>query len=260
MEIREATISLVVPAAGCGARAALSGSPFGGNKILAPLGGKPLLWHTLRALTEHLSFKAQGEKYARTQAYFSIIELIIAARDDERETLETIWRDVASPLKLQIVSGGATRQQSVANAARACSADLIAVHDAARPLVSHQILARVAVAALQIGAAIPALQASDTVKLATRENNENFIAQTLPRETIFLAQTPQIFRREVFLRAIELAERDNFVATDCASLVERLRDENRNLVQPIALVEGESRNFKVTFATDLERAAQILAN
>jgi len=247
------TISLVVPAAGLGARAALNG-----NKILAPLGGQPLLWHTLRALTEQISFSARDEKYARIEAYFSLAELIVAARDDERETIEAIWRDVESPLKFQIVRGGATRQESVASAARACSADLIAVHDAARPLVPHELLARVALAASHHGAAIPALVASDTVKRATCDNGENFIAETLSRETIYLAQTPQIFRRAIFLHAIETAERDKFSATDCASLVERLRDESGKRLQRVALVEGDAQNFKVTFAADLERAARVL--
>ena len=96
-----------------------------------------------------------------------------------------------------------------------------------------------------------ALPASDTVKLARCENGIDVVASTLDRNAVWLAQTPQVFRRALFLRALENAEAENFQGTDCASLAERIG-------QKIALVRGEAENFKVTFADDLARAEMIL--
>ena len=231
----KATISILVPAAGCGSRAATSG-----NKILAPLCDQPLLRHTLRALTQTAAFPPETQ----------LVETILAARRDEFDLIQPILKQLTtqnSKLKTQIVEGGITRQASVFNAAQAASGDLLMVHDAARPLVSCALIKRVIEAALQNGAALAALPCPDTVKQA----DNGFVAATLDRSVLWLAQTPQIFRRELFLEALEKAARDGFEGTDCASLVEYLG-------QRVQLVPGEARNFKVTYPDDLERAAMIL--
>ncbi len=80
----------------------------------------------------------------------------------------------------------------------------------------------------------------------------------MKRETIWLAQTPQMFRRAILQHALGRAEADGFAGTDCASLVERLRDENGAALHPVTVVPGEERNFKVTYAADLQRAASLL--
>lgn len=226
------TISILVPAAGCGSRAAT-----GGNKILAPLGNEPLLYHTLRALTNNQAFPEE------TQA----LELIIAARRDEFELIQPVFSILNSQLSIRLVEGGTSRQESVFNAAKAASGDFLLVHDAARPLVSPSLIKRVIEAALQSGAALAALPCPDTVKQA----KDGFVAATLDRSVLWLAQTPQVFRRELFLKALEKAVRDGFEGTDCASLVE-------NLGHRVELVSGEARNFKVTYPNDLERAETIL--
>ena len=231
------TISIVVPAAGCGSRAVTSG-----NKILAPLHGKPLLWHTLRALVNSAAFPENNQ----------LIELFIAARRDEFELIHPILHHLIprpSSLIPRLVEGGATRQESVFNAAQVARGDLILVHDAARPLVSPPLIKRVIEAAQQNGAALAALPCADTVKQAT-ENR--CVAATLDRSLLWLAQTPQIFRRELFLQALKNAAQNNFNGTDCASLVEHFGHE-------VQLVAGEARNFKVTYPDDLERAAALIA-
>jgi len=235
------TVTALVPAAGCGARAGLNG-----NKILAPLAGKPLLWWTLRALTVAEAMPSD----------MRLTELIIAARREEFALIEPVLKGLDVPVRL--VEGGATRQESVANAARLATGDLILVHDAARPLISPDVIARVCRAAHESGAAIAALPASDTVKAARVQGDGKIIInETLERSGIWLAQTPQVFERTILLKALENAVLESFEGTDCASLVERLSGFNGEPV-PVAVVEGETRNFKVTFPSDLERAALLM--
>lgn len=229
-------MSVIVPAAGCGARTGLNQ-----NKILAPLCGQPLLGWTLRALL------AAAPRLSTLGV--AINEILIAARREEFELLQPIIASVSPQISL--VEGGATRQQSVGNAARAADADFLLVHDAARPLLSSDLVFRVVQAALETGGAIAALPASDTIKVARVQNGAPVVGSTLARETVWLAQTPQIFRRELYLRALENAGRENFAGTDCASLLERIGAD-------VALVEGESENLKVTFAADIARAEAIL--
>lgn len=230
------TISILVPAAGCGSRAATSG-----NKILASLHEKPLLWHTLRALTRIEAFPENTRP----------LELLIAARRDEFALIEPIINQLKAQnikLKTALVEGGATRQDSVFNATRAARGDMVMVHDAARPLVSAPLIKRVIEAALQRGAALAALPCPDTVK----QGENGLVRATLDRSVLWLAQTPQIFRRELFLEALKNAAATDFSGTDCASLVEHLG-------HPVQLVPGEAGNFKVTYPDDLERAAALLA-
>lgn len=235
------TISVIVPAAGCGARAALNG-----NKILAPLRGSfsphgefSVLFWTLNALRA-ASYPVDAE----------VIEMLVVARPEEFEAIETIWQQCAFSLDCRTVAGGATRQDSVYAGVQAARGDFILVHDAARPCISAEVVNRTVAAALASGAAIAALPVSDTVKRADRQN---CIAQTLDRSEIWLAQTPQVFRRDLFFAALQSAQEAQFQGTDCASLLERAG-------VPVALVEGEANNLKVTYAADLERAAAILSS
>lgn len=226
------TISILVPAAGCGSRAATNG-----NKILAPLGNEPLLRHTLRALTNKQAFPEETQP----------VELILAARRDEFELIQPVFSTLNSQFSTQLVEGGATRQASVFAAAQAAHGDFLLVHDAARPLVSSSLIKRVIEAALQNDAALAALPCPDTVKQA----DNGFVIATLNRSVLWLAQTPQVFRRGLFMKALEKAMSDGFDGTDCASLVE-------NLGHRVELIKGEARNFKVTYPDDLERAETML--
>ncbi len=120
-------------------------------------------------------------------------------------------------------------------------ADVIVIHDAARPFVTSDVIARTVDAARAHGAAIAAIPVRDTVKQAGDPDRDGSrpIRATIPRDTVFLAQTPQAFRRDVLARALE--EGKSIDATDEAMLVERLG-------LPVHVVEGDVRNVKITTA------------
>jgi 2-C-methyl-D-erythritol 4-phosphate cytidylyltransferase/2-C-methyl-D-erythritol 2,4-cyclodiphosphate synthase len=146
------------------------------------------------------------------------------------------------------VAGGAARADSVRNglaAAEGCG--VVLVHDAARPFASAALVARVVEAAARDGAALAALPVTDTVKRAAAGR----VAETLDRRALWLAQTPQAFRRDLLLRAYEAAGAAASSATDECALVEALG-------APVTLVEGEPGNFKVTGPEDVARARALL--
>lgn len=161
---------------------------------------------------------------------------------------------IARPLTF--VAGGARRQDSVANAfaKTAKQADVILIHDAARPFVTEDVIARAIDGAQAHGAAVAAMEARDTVKQATgdpKPDGARLVCGTIPRDTIFLAQTPQAFRRDILARA--LAEGAAVDATDEAMLVERLG-------VPVHVVDGDPRNIKITTAEDLAAAQAAAAH
>lgn len=144
-----------------------------------------------------------------------------------------------------IAIGGERRQDSVAAGFALVSpdADIVLVHDAARPFVSAGVIARVIDAAAAHGAAVPAIRARDTVKRAPAAGAA--ILETLPRETIWLAQTPQGFRRDVLADAMRKTAGAD--VTDEAMMAERAG-------HPVHIVEGDEANAKITTAHDLARA------
>ena len=158
---------------------------------------------------------------------------------------------IDSRTPIRVVAGGERRQDSVANAFRAVDqrAEVVVIHDAARPFASPDLIARTISAAAQYGAAVAAVQARDTVKRAqASDSSDLFVDETLARETIYLAQTPQAFRRSVLEAAI--AAGGGVDATDEASLAERAG-------HPVRIVDGEWSNLKVTTPGDLAAAAAI---
>jgi 2-C-methyl-D-erythritol 4-phosphate cytidylyltransferase/2-C-methyl-D-erythritol 2,4-cyclodiphosphate synthase len=153
--------------------------------------------------------------------------------------------------RVRVVAGGATRQESVANGFDAVPdrADVVLVHDAARPFVTAGLISRAIDGALAHGAAIAAVPVSDTVKRvadAPEGHDAGVIVETLPRERIYLAQTPQAFRRDVLREAVALG-RTGVKATDEAALAERAG-------HPVRVVNGEPSNVKITTAADLTSA------
>ena len=176
-----------------------------------------------------------------------IDDVIVALPRDLAGRAPEYLRSGSKPV--QIVEGGDRRQDSVANAFSMVSsrADLVVIHDAARPLVTGDLIGRTVDAAARFGAAIAALPATDTVK---RSNADRVIVDTIPREEIFLAQTPQAFRVDV-LRAALAQARVGGDATDEAMLAERAG-------HPVHLVDGDPRNVKITTAEDLATAERLL--
>lgn len=159
-----------------------------------------------------------------------------------------------TPKPIRVVAGGKRRQDSVANAFEATSREavVIVIHDAARPFASQDLVTRTIAAAAESGAAVAAVAARDTVKSSADTGDARparqaaFVGQTLPRESIFLAQTPQAFRREVLRDALALSE-VGVDATDEAALAERAG-------YGVRLVEGETANIKITTPEDLSMA------
>ena len=216
-------VSAIIAAGGLGLR-------FGAArpKQLLAVGGIPILQRSVDA-------------FLRCDAVSSIV--VALPPDIAADPPDYLRR---APKPLQIVAGGERRQDSVANAFASVvgQADIIAIHDAARPLVTDAVIRRTIEAAAESGAAIAALRASDTVK---RSDGAGRVAETLPREQIYLAQTPQAFRVSVLRDALELADD----VTDEAALAERAG-------HPVRLVEGDPRNLKITTPDDLAMAEHLL--
>jgi 2-C-methyl-D-erythritol 4-phosphate cytidylyltransferase/2-C-methyl-D-erythritol 2,4-cyclodiphosphate synthase len=216
-------VSAIIAAGGSGTR-------FGGAqpKQFLTLGGVPILKRTVDAFLQGYPFD----------------EVIVALPEALAANPPSYLDDV------MVVAGGARRQDSVANAFRevAPSSQVIVIHDAARPLVSPSLIERTVNAAYEYGAAIAALQATDTVK---RGDASRVIRGTLPRTEIFLAQTPQAFRVGVLRDALALAS-SSADATDEAMLAEQAG-------HPVRLVDGDPRNLKITTPDDLETAERLIA-
>ncbi len=179
----------------------------------------------------------------------SVDELVVALPQGASEGWE---RDVVRIKPVKFVNGGPRRQDSVANALASVSeaADIIVIHDAARPFVTPDLVERVINAASEHGAAIAAVSVTDTVKQTGGDGSgARIVRATLPRETIVLAQTPQAFRRDVLVRAMAAAP--DAPLTDEAMLVEQAGF-------PVHIVEGEPRNIKVTTADDLAIARALV--
>jgi 2-C-methyl-D-erythritol 4-phosphate cytidylyltransferase / 2-C-methyl-D-erythritol 2,4-cyclodiphosphate synthase len=148
------------------------------------------------------------------------------------------------PKPARAVAGGPARADSVRNGLRALDGcAIVLVHDAARPFATPDLARRVAETAARDGAALAAVRVTDTVKRGEREQ----VVETLDRSALWLAQTPQGFRRELLIRAWEAAGAEGSAATDECALVERTG-------APVTLVEGEAGNFKITGPEDVARA------
>jgi 2-C-methyl-D-erythritol 4-phosphate cytidylyltransferase/2-C-methyl-D-erythritol 2,4-cyclodiphosphate synthase len=170
-----------------------------------------------------------------------ITDLIVVTR---AEAVESVRSALGGAKPIAVIPGGATRQASVARGMDAVddAASYVLVHDAARPFVSVAVIDRVLDAAITHGAAIAALPATDTIKRV----DGGRILETIPRETIFLAQTPQGFRRDVLAKAVALG-RAGADGTDEAALAERAG-------YPVHVVAGDDANVKITTPGDLSRA------
>jgi len=178
-------------------------------------------------------------------------EIIVVARADEVKEYEKFKKDFELTKITKIVVGGDTRQESVLKGFEAIDdrSDFVAIHDGARCLITKEDIEKVINEAFRKGAATAAVKATDTVK---RASNKNFIAETLPREEMWLAQTPQVFKTEVYRCAAYVCLEEGFEATDDNSLCEHVGFE-------VKLVECSRENIKITTELDLVLAEAILA-
>ena len=222
-------VTAIFPAAGSSRR---MGS--GTNKNFLTLAGEPILIRTLKTFSqvERINF------------------LIVVVSEHEVETVEKLLRTEKNLKPWRLTVGGSERQYSVANGLKFLpeEAEIILVHDAARPLISIQTINEVIDAAKKFGGAIAAVPAKDTIKIS---DAEGFVKYTPPRRQMAVVQTPQGFKREILLRAYEKAAQENFLGTDDSSLVERLGTK-------IKIVTSSYDNIKITTPEDIHVAETIL--
>ena len=222
-------VGVVVPAAGKGRR-------MGGvrSKQFLELDGKPIIIRTL----EHF------------QSSPLIDCIVVAVSSDVIEESRSLIGGAGLTKVTGIVSGGDERQDSVwcgLEALDSRNPHFVLVHDGVRPFIDGDLIDRVLSAAVRHRAAVPAVRAKETVKLT---GADGFVQETLPREQLWIAQTPQAFEFKLLHRAYERARADGFIGTDDASLVERLGEK-------VSIVEGSYDNIKITTPEDLEFAQGI---
>ena len=218
----------------CGAVivAAGSASRMGGiDKVMADLGGEPMILRTVRAF----------------QNCDAIASIVIVTREDLIQPIAGLCRDMKKVVA--VVAGGGSRQESVHLGLNALpkGTKLAAVHDGARPLISWQVIDRVVRAANTYGAAAPAIPVKDTIKVVSG----GLVKETPDRATLQAVQTPQVFDFDLLRGALKKAETDGASVTDDCSAVERTG-------MKIKIVEGDERNLKVTTPMDLKIAELLL--
>jgi 2-C-methyl-D-erythritol 4-phosphate cytidylyltransferase len=220
-------VSAIIPAAGSGER-------FGEEKQFKLFSGRPLIFHTLK-----LFFQSDY-----------IDEIIVAVPS---ANVDSTHRDVLSmsagkPVK--VVAGGTRRQDSVKNGIDVSDSHstLVCIHDAARPFVTEDLIQRSVSACEFADGAVVGIPSKDTVKFS--ENG--LVKETLDREKIWLAQTPQCFHKNKLIQALYYAETENLTGTDESALMEAMGFS-------IKLVDGDSNNFKITTKDDWIRAEVVAA-
>ncbi len=221
------TCVAILPAAGASTRMKQSGS-----KLFCKICGLPVVLITLKTLQDSPV----------------IDEIIIPTREDMIEEIRALCRENGITKARNIIPGGKTRTESVLNGVMCAKGkfDLIAIHDAARPFVSPEIIEKTYVAASKYNAAAPAVPVKDTIKKASG----GIVERTVPRETLSAIQTPQIFDADLITSALSKAHHEGASITDDCSAVEALG-------MRVVLTPGDYFNIKITTPEDLIFAEAI---
>lgn len=204
------------------------------DKVLTPLGGEPLILHTL----------------APFQNSPLVEEIIIVTREDLMVPIGTLCSQRGIGKVRRLVVGGETRTASVLAGLEAVSPGigLVAIHDSARPFLPPAVLEEVLACARQTGAAAPAIPVKDTIKVA----QAGVVQSTPDRGQLFAVQTPQVFDRALLQEALGQAAAEGLSLTDDCAAVERLG-------RPVYLTRGSEDNLKITTPRDLTWGQAILA-
>ena len=220
--------SMIVAAAGSSCRMG------GQDKLFAPLAGVPVLTRTLRAID-------------RAEL---VSEIVVAAQEERMEAVADLCAAAALHKKVKVVKGGASRTESVLAAALECDprAELIAIHDGARPLVRPEMIDEMIRAGWQTQAAAPSTPVTDTVKVA---DDDRWVASTPDRSTLYAVQTPQVFQANILKAALQAALASGEPVTDDCAAVERLGKR-------VWLAEGDAENIKITTPVNLVIAEALL--
>ena len=236
MKVTEITraVRRLLPLRHCGAVivAAGSASRMGGiDKVMAPLGGEPMIARTIRA-------------FAQCDV---IGEIVVVTRQD----LILPMMELCAPYEKvkAVVAGGASRPESVQAGMNALQnrTGLVAIQDGARPFITWQVIDRVVRAANTYGAAAPAIPVKDTIKTV----QGGVVVNTPERKKLQAVQTPQVFDYSLLRGALKKAKQDGAEITDDCSAVERLG-------MSVKIVEGDERNIKITTPMDLKIAELLL--
>ena len=223
---------LKVPYCGAVIVAAGNASRMGGiDKVMAPLGGEPMIVKSVRTFQE----------------CDAVREIVIVTRQDLLVPIMDLCHGF-DKVKT-VITGGASRPESVEKGLRALSdkVKLAAIHDGARPLITWQVIDRTIRAAASYGAAAPAIPVKDTVKVV----RGGIVMETPDRSRLQAVQTPQIFDIDLLRAALKKAAEDGAQITDDCSAVERLG-------MSVRMVEGDERNIKVTTPLDLKIAEVLM--
>ena len=220
-------VTAIFPAAGASRRMGA-----GTNKIFLELDGESVLVRTLKTFSQS----------AR-------INFLIVVTN-EVETVTEILNATPNLKPFAVTAGGSERQYSIANGLKLVpnDAEIILVHDAARPLINLETIENVIDAAEKFGGAIAAVPEKNTIKII---DAEGFVKSTPPRAELVAVQTPQGFKKEILMQAYEQAAADNFLGTDDASLVERIGGK-------IKIVQSSYKNIKITTPEDIQIAETFL--
>ncbi len=218
----------IIPAGGKGTRSG-SSAP----KQYLKIKGKELIAYTLSVFQDN-----------------SLIdEIVVATESAYFELLEKLKEDYNFTKLTKIVGAGKERQDSVYNALKAVDAkenDLIAVHDAARPLLPQNVLLNAIDSAKQKGNVLVCIKAKDTLI-----NGNEVVESYLDRDEVYYVQTPQIFPYSILMKAMKNAYENNFIGTDESMLV-------RQIGEKVNIVEGSVYNFKITTADDIEMFERLV--
>ena len=211
-------ITAIIAAAGFGER-------FGEKKQLKLLNGRPLLFHTIQPFIESEL----------------ISEILVVVPKDDVIQVDREFKSTLTSKKIEVISGGKTRQESVNNGLKISDkeSELICVHDGVRPFVTLSLIEKVIKASMEHDGAILAAPSSDTIKKIMGDQ----ILETLPREIIWRAQTPQVFSKAALEEAIQIAIDENLEGTDEASILEKIGYQ-------IGFIEGSPLNIKITTKED----------
>jgi 2-C-methyl-D-erythritol 4-phosphate cytidylyltransferase len=214
--------------------AAGSSRRMGSDKLFVAIADKPVIAHAIGAFEKANSVSA----------------IIVVAREDRHRDLEKVVRDQNWKKVGSIVTGGEHRQDSVRAGLSHLdeSAQYVAVHDAARPLITSEQIERVFRQCRVHGAAALAASITDTVK---RSDKNLYVTESVDRHQLFAMQTPQIFARELLIEAYETVTAKNILVTDEVSAVEYLG-------RKVVLVPNDDFNFKITYPRDLPLAEFVL--
>jgi 2-C-methyl-D-erythritol 4-phosphate cytidylyltransferase len=222
-------IAAIIPAGGSGLRMG-----YKTPKPYLTFDSLPIIVHTLRIFQES-----------------DLIDdvYLVVQESDKKYAQEQIVKTYALSKVRALVSGGKERQDSVRNALSCLhhEHEIVVIHDGVRPFLEKDILERAILIAIKEGAAVAGMPVKDTIKLS---NSIGYIEKTIDRESLFLIQTPQVFKKEMIVKAYETAYREHYYGTDDSSLVERLGI-------PVKLVEGSYENIKITTQEDLQLAEFI---